>query len=85
MDQPARAFVEEAIAALGRGDSSAARTAISQAVSADPGTGAMADIVYLACSDLDEEGFVATATWNALADAVEAGHLLWVVEATRTS
>jgi hypothetical protein len=85
MDQTAQALAEEAIAALGRHDSSSARTAISQAVSIDRHIAPLADIVYLACSELDDDGSVPTATWNALADAVDAGHLLSVVEATRTS
>ncbi len=86
MEQEAREFVEEAIRALGSGDAPLARTAVGQAFTADHKLSALADIVYLACSELESDGVVTTATWNTLADAVaDAGPLLAVVESTRTA
>ncbi len=82
MDAKARAFAEEAILALGRGDSASARTFISQAVDVDHDLGPLADCVYLACAEIDQDGEVTTATWNALADA--ATDLWAVIEGIRS-
>ncbi len=79
----AKAAAEEAIRALGRGDFASARTFIAEAVVSDPGMGALADIVHLACSEIESDGGVTMATWNALADAVASEGLLAVVESSR--
>lgn len=70
--------------ALGRLDVAAARTSISQAFDADDKIGALADAVYLACAEIEEENGVSTSTWNTLADAVDSPELFAVVEASRT-
>lgn len=76
---------ERAIEALGRGDSAAARMAVATAVERDQiGLFAsMADAVYLAASELDEDGGVSDATWNTVADAVGPGPLQALVEQHR--
>lgn len=84
MDSRAQAFAEESIRALGRADVAHARTAIAQAFELDQGLGPLADVIYLACSNIEDEGEVVTATWNTLADAVADGPLLAVVEDSRT-
>ena len=84
MDKKAEAFAEEAIRALGRLDAPAARTGIAQAFEADQQVGALADAVYLACAEIDEDGGVSTATWNTLGDAVDSAELYAVVEEVRT-
>lgn len=84
MDQKARVFAEEAIRAVGRLDVAAARTAIGQAFDADHSIGALADAIYLACAEIEENDGVSTATWNTLADAVDSSELLAVVETSRT-
>ncbi|HJS71512.1 MAG TPA: hypothetical protein VJ858_02210 [Acidimicrobiia bacterium] len=84
MEQKAKIFAEEAIRALGRLDVALARTSIAQAYDADHHLGPLADTVYLACAEIEEERGVSTATWNTLADAVDSPHLLAVVEASRT-
>lgn len=83
MEAKARAFAEEAIWSLGRGDAASARTFIAQAAEVDHRLGPLADCVYLACSEIDAEGVVSTATWNTLADAVDSAELLAVVEGSR--
>lgn len=84
MDQKARVFAEEAIRAVGRLDVATARTCISQAFDEDHAIGALADAIYLACAEIEEENGVSTATWNTLADAVDSAELLAVVESSRT-
>lgn len=84
MEEKAKRFTEEAILALGRLDPASARTAISEAFDADHSVGALADVVHLACSEIESDDGVSTATWNTLADAVESPELLAVVEASRT-
>lgn len=83
MDSKAGAFAEEAIRAIGRLDVPLARTAIAQAFEVDHTIGSLADAVYLACAEIDEDGGVSPATWNTLADAVDSGELLAVVEGSR--
>ena len=83
MDQKASTLAEEGIRALGRGDASLARTFISQAFEVDQKIAPLADTVYLACAELDEDGGVTTATWNTLADAVDSAELYAAVEASR--
>jgi hypothetical protein len=80
----ARSAAEEAIRALGRHDPASARTFISAAVDLDPSLGPMADIVFLACQELEADGEVSESTWNALADAVAGEGLFAVVEGSRT-
>jgi len=77
-------FAEDAIRAVGRLDVPLARTCISEAFEADHGIGPLADAIYLACAEIEEEGGVSTATWNTLADAVDSPDLLAVVEASRS-
>ncbi len=84
MDDKALPFAEEAIRALGRQDVGAARTAITQAFDADHKIGQVADAVYLACAEIEDEGEVSTATWNTLADAVDSPTLFAEVESNRT-
>jgi hypothetical protein len=84
MDSKAQAFAEEAIQAVARDDVDSARTAVAAAYDADHTIGALADAIYLACSQIEEDGAVSTATWNTLADAVAPGPLVAVVEANRT-
>lgn len=84
MDQKTSEFAEEAIRALGRRDVTTARISIGQAVSSDPKLGALADAVYLACAEIEEESGVSTATWNTLADAVDSAELFAVVESSRS-
>jgi hypothetical protein len=64
--------VEEAIAGLGRGDPDAARNAIVRAVISDRSLGPVADAVALACAELEGDGEISPAAWNALADACPA-------------
>lgn len=83
MEKEAKVFAEEAIRALGRTDVPLARMAISQAFDVDRKLGYLADAIYLACWEIEEEGEVRTATWNTLADAVDSSELAALVEATR--
>jgi hypothetical protein len=85
MDPKARAFAEDSITAIGTGDVAMARTCIAQACDVDPALAPMADAVYLACSELEGDGKVSIAAWDALGDAVGPGPLQAVVEANRTS
>ena len=85
MDAKASSFAEEAIRAVGRLDVPLARTSIAQAFEVDHDIGPLADAVYLACAEIEEESEVSTATWNTLADAVDSADLLAVVESTRTN
>ncbi len=76
---------ERAIEALGRGDPAGARMAVAAAVERDQ-VGAfarLADAVYLAASELEEDGEIGEATWNQLADAVGPGPLQALVEQMR--
>ncbi len=84
MEDKARASAEEAIRAIGRRDVPLARTCVSEAFDADHAVGSLADAIYLACAEIEEEGDVSTATWNILADAVDSPDLLAVVEASRS-
>jgi hypothetical protein len=84
VDGRANDHAEEAIRALGRGDAASARTAISLAFDEDHKIGSLADAVYLACAEIDEDGGVSGSTWNTLADAVDSAALYAVVEASRT-
>ncbi|MFZ0014941.1 MAG: hypothetical protein WAL25_12600 [Acidimicrobiia bacterium] len=83
MDQKALTFAEESIRAVGRLDVATARTSISMAFDVDHEVGALADAIYLACAQIEEENRVSTATWNILADAVDSPQLLAVVEGSR--
>ena len=84
MDSKAAAFAEEAIRAVARLDVGLARNCIAEAFEVDQQIGPLADAVYLACAEIEEEGEVGTSTWNTLADAVDSPELLAVVESTRT-
>lgn len=57
--------------------------AISQAFDLDRKIGPLADVIYLACWEIEEEGEVSISTWNTLADAVDTQELAAVVEASR--
>jgi hypothetical protein len=84
LDDGAAAHAEEAIRALGRLDVATARTSIALAFDFDHHVGALADAVYLACAEIEEDNAVHTSTWNTLADAVDTPTLVAVVEASRT-
>ena len=84
MDSKAEAFAVEGIRAVGRSDAALARTFIAQAYEVDRDVAPLADAVYLACSEIEEEGDVSTSTWNTLADAVDSSDLYAAVEASRT-
>lgn len=84
MEGRARSAAEEAIRALGRNDPASARTFIAEAAALDTRLGPLADIVHLACQELETDGEVTTSTWNALADAVVSEGMLAVVEGVRT-
>jgi hypothetical protein len=60
---------EEAIAALGRGDAPLARSAAIFSLASDRSLYALADIIALAAAELEAEGEISPATWNALGDA----------------
>jgi hypothetical protein len=83
METKAAAPVEEAIRAIGRGDVASARIAVGQAYEIDHTLGALVDAVYLACSEVEEDGRVSTSTWNGLADSVPSGPLRAVIESSR--
>ncbi len=83
METEAQRFAEEAIRATGRGDVAGARMAISQAFDLDRQIGPLADVIQLACWEIEEEGDVSIATWNTLADAVDSPKLAAVVESSR--
>jgi hypothetical protein len=83
MDERVTAPAEEAIQAIGRGDVAAARTAVNTAYGHDHNLGAFVDAVYLACSEIEEDGRVSTSAWNGLADSVPSGSLRAVVESNR--
>lgn len=85
MDARAVGFASEAVYAVGRGDVPTSRTAIAQACDIDRSFHRLADAVYLACSELEKDGEVSTATWDTLGDAVGNGELLAVVEASRNA
>ena len=85
MDAKASSFAEEAIRAVGRLDVPLARTSIAQAFEVDHEIGPLADAIYLACAEIEEDRGVSTATWNILADAVDSSEMLAVVESTRTN
>lgn len=84
METEAEAFAEEAIRATGRSDVAGARMAISQAFDLDRKIGPLADVIYLACWELEEDGEVSISTWNTLADAVDSPKLAAVVESSRS-
>ena len=84
MDAKAESFAVEGIRAVGRKDAPAARTFIAQAYEADRNIGHLADAVYLACAEIEEDDGVSTSTWNTLADAVDSSELLAAVEASRS-
>jgi hypothetical protein len=83
VEAKAGAFAEEAIRSLGRGDSAGARTFVALAADVDHRLGGLADCIYLACAEIDTDGEVTVATWDALADAVDSSDLLAVVEECR--
>ncbi len=84
MEEKASSHAEEAIRALGRGDAALARTSIALAFEADHKVAPLADAVYLACAEIDEDGGVSGSAWNTLADAVDTPTLFAVVESSRT-
>lgn len=83
MESRARAFAEEAIRSLGRGDAASARNFVALAVEVDHHLDSLADCVYLACAEIDSDGEVTTSTWDSLADAVGSVDLWAVVESSR--
>lgn len=85
MDSRARAFAEDAIAAIAEKDEPRARTCVALACEIEPIMNRLADAVYLACSELEQKGEVSTSTWDTLGEAIGSGELIGVVEAHRTS
>lgn len=83
MEAAAEVFAQEAIRALARKDVPSARMAISQAFDVDRKLGSLADVIYLGCWEIEEDGGVSTSTWNTLADAVDSPELAAVVESSR--
>lgn len=84
METSAQGFAEEAIRAVERLDVALARTSIALAFDVDHKIGALADAIYLACSEIEEDGRVSTSTWDVLADAVDTPELIAVVEGCRS-
>lgn len=84
MESKESVLAAEAIRALGRRDVPSARTFIAQALEADHNLGTLADAVFLACSDIEENGEVSIGAWNTLGDAVGSSELFAVVEASRS-
>lgn len=74
--------IEEAVAALGRGDPDTARAAIARAAVTDASIGPIAHAVILACEEIESDGEVSPSTWNVVADACPP-ELMPVVEASR--
>lgn len=76
---------EAALEALGRKDPVSARAAVSTAVERDEtGTfSSFADAVYLAASEMEENGDISESAWNQLADAIGPGPLQGIVEQIR--
>jgi hypothetical protein len=66
-----RAF-EEAVVALGRQDPGLALSILAALVPTTPGLGPVFDAVVVAAAELESEGNIPEATWNALADALPA-------------
>lgn len=83
LESEAQGFVEEAIGAIGRRDVPAARMAIAQAYDVDRKIGPLADVIHLACWEIEEDGGVSISTWNTLADAVDSPQLAAIVESSR--
>ncbi len=84
METEAQVFAEEAIRATGRRDVAGARMAMSQAFELDRKIGPLADVIYLACWEIEEDGEVSISTWNTLADAVDSPSLAAIVESSRS-
>ena len=84
-DAPALDAAERALEALGRKDPASARTAVATAVARDRGgrLAPLADAVFLAAFQLEENGEITESTWNQLADAVGPGRLQATVEQIR--
>lgn len=76
---------ERALEALGRKDPGAARSAVATAVERDQVGlfASLADAIYLAASQLEEDQEIPESTWNQLADAVGPGPLQALVEQLR--
>lgn len=76
---------ERALEALGRKDPGAARSAVATAVERDQVGlfASLADAIYLAASQLEEDKEIPESTWNQLADAVGPGPLQALVEQLR--
>jgi len=74
----ALAVVAEAIRALGQRDPATARAAMAEAVDRDRDLGRIADAMALVSTELESEGSISDAAWNALADAcpAELRHLI---------
>lgn len=85
MDVQAQTWAREAIEALGRRDPGGARGAVATAIERDESgmLDRLADAVYLAASQLEEDDEIPAATWNQLADAVGPGALQALVEQYR--
>lgn len=69
--------------ALGRGDVAMARSAAILSLAGDHSLYALADIIALGAAELEAEGEVSPATWNALGDVCPA-ELRPIIEMWRT-
>lgn len=76
-------LIEEAIAALGRGDDVEALLAISGAVPTDTKIAAIIDAVHHAASELAHDERISEATWNGLADSLLGTDLEGMVDSVR--
>jgi hypothetical protein len=85
LQRQALTAAEHAIDALSRRDPAGARMAVAAAVERDQigMFSRLADAVYLAASQLEEEDEIDESTWNTLADAVGPGPLQGLVEQAR--
>ncbi len=61
--------VEEAIAALGRGDPDSARAAMAEATGGGRDLRGLADAMALATAELEADGAISDGAWDTLADA----------------
>lgn len=83
MEPQALEAARHALESLARHEPAEARTAIAEAVALDPSLDRLADAVYLACSQLEQDDEILEATWNHLADAAGEGPLGDAVEQLR--
>ena len=84
MEAAALRAIEDALEALGRHDPGLALAALAALPPGSPGLGPVLDALVVAAAELETDGYITEATWNALADAVPP-ETLGGVEAARGS